>query len=348
MTPTSEISARLMKAKEALGECGLDAILITNPKNILYLTGKDTGKALITREDAFLWVRELYRGLYSGLYSDKDYEFQVSVYEEGVIENSINSSDLKRVGVENVGISEFNGLSKVIKKELVPCGIAEKLRAIKSAYEIDLLKKSADMAKRGVKKAYSIVREGVRELDAVAEIEYEIRRLGSETPPFEDGMLLASDASSADIHAHAGTKRILSDSLVVVDLGARYRGYYSDMTRTLSVGDLGKREREILEFVENLEMETIDGIETGANASELHRFVEGKIEKRGYRFYHSTGHGVGLSVHEAPNIGPKSEDVLEEGMVFTIEPGIYIPGKFGVRFEDMVLLKKDKKEILTR
>ena len=348
MRTISEISKRLRKARAELENNEIDALLVTNPKNLRYLTGKDTGRALIGRDDAFLWVKELYRDLYSELYSNGGYEFEVRIYEEGAVRKFINKSGIKRLGIENIGILEFNRLSREIKRGLIPCNIPETLRAIKSRYEIELLKKSADMAKKGMEKAYKVVKEGTRELDAVAEIEYEIRTLGSETPPFGEGMLLASGVSGADIHAFAEMKRIYSDSPVVVDLGARYQGYYSDMTRTLVVGRLSKKEKDLLEFVESLELEAIGRVDVGTKASEIHKFVEEEMEKRGYKFYHSTGHGVGLDVHEIPNIGPNSEDVLKEGMVFTIEPGIYIPGEFGIRFEDMILLEKNRVKMLTR
>jgi len=344
----SEVNERLRRARAELENNEIDALLVTNTKNLRYLTGRDTGRALIGRNDAFLWVKELYLDLYSELYSNEGYEFEVRIYEEGAIRKFINKSRIKRLGIENIGISEFNRLSKEIKGKLIPCNIPETLRAIKSRYEIKLLKKSADMAKKGMEKAHRVVNEGTRELDAVAEIEYEIRTLGSETPPFGEGMLLASGASGADIHAFAEMKRIRSGSPVVVDLGARYRGYYSDMTRTLVVGRLSKKEKDLLEFVENLELEAIDRVDVGTKASEIHKFVEEEMKKKGYKFYHSTGHGIGLDVHEIPNIGPDSEDVLREGMVFTIEPGIYIPGEFGIRFEDMILLKRNKIEMLTR
>lgn len=344
----SEIKKRLSNARAKLEENELDALLISNPRNLFYFTGRNTGRALIGRDESILWVKDLYRGLYSGLYSRGGYEFELRDYESDAIKDFINKSRIKRLGVENMGVLDFNRLSGEIGKVLVPSNIPERLRAVKSRYEIGLLRESAGMARRGMEKAYEVVGEGVRELDAVAEIECEIRRLGSETPPFEEGMLLASGSSGADIHAFARMRGIRSDSLVVVDLGARYRGYYSDMTRTLTVGRLGKGEREMMAFVENLEFETIDRLEVGVKASEIHGFVEGRIEKKGYRFYHSTGHGVGLNVHENPNIGPKSEDVLEGGMVFTIEPGVYVLGRFGIRFEDMILLQKNRKELLTR
>jgi len=204
-----------------------------------------------------------------------------------------------------------------------------------------------------MEKAYEIInniekdKKGMREIDIAAEIEYEIRRAGSETPPFGEGMLLASGQNSADIHAHSRQNLITRNSVVVVDLGAKYSGYYSDMTRTILTGELNSSDKNLLEFVRNLEHECIDRLYEGMPATELYEFAEKKIKGRGFKFYHSLGHGVGLDVHELPNIGPESEDVLKSGMVFTIEPGIYIPKKFGIRFEDMVLLKKNGIDILT-
>jgi Xaa-Pro aminopeptidase len=331
-----------------MNEGGLDGFLVYKDRNIQYLTGKSTGRALVLKDDAVLWVRGLYSKVYSETYSQKDYPYSVREASKDAIKNFINRRKIKRLGVENIGVSEFQALSKSLKPKIVPCDIIEDIRAVKSRYELDLLRKSADMAKLGMKKAYEMIDVGVSEVDAVAEIEAAIRRLGSETPPFEDGMLLASGKSSADIHARAQKKKITSGSIVVVDLGARYGGYYSDMTRTIPVGRVGNKEKELMEFVDNLRAETIDWLTVGMKASEVHERVEKKIEKRGYKFYHSTGHGVGLNVHESPSLSSVSEDVLAENMVFTIEPGVYIPGKYGIRFEDTLILGKRKKEIITR
>jgi Xaa-Pro aminopeptidase len=331
-----------------MDEGDLDGFLVCKERNVQYLTGRSTGRTLVLRDDAVLWVKDLYSKIYSGTYSQRTYPYSVREVEKDAIKKFINRRKIRRLGVENIGVSEFQALTKSLKPKMVPCDIIEGLRAVKSEYEIKLLRKSADMAKKGMKKAYEVIRVGVSEVDAVAKIEAAIRRLGSETPPFEDGMLLASGESSADIHARAQKKRISSGSLVVVDLGARYGGYYSDMTRTIPVGRIGRKEKELMEFVDNLKDETIDWLQVGMKASEVHERVGKKIERRGYKFYHSTGHGIGLNVHEAPNLSSVSDDVLTENMVFTIEPGIYIPGKYGIRFEDTLILGKRKKEIITR
>ncbi len=343
-----DIGKRVNKIRVSLEENRLDAFLAVKLRNVRYLTGKETGRVLITRDHAVLWVKDIYVELYSEFYSDKNYKIEVREYEKDVVKDFVNRLEIKRLGVENIAVIEYRKVSENIKGQLLPCSMVEKLRAVKSEYEIGLLRKAAEIAKKGMEKAYEVVDEGASEVDAVAEIEAEIRRQGSETPPFEGGMLLASGDSSSDIHAFAQNKKISSDSVTVVDLGGRYQGYHSDMTRTIRLGSIGKEQKEIFEFIENLELETIDEVHAGVKASEIHGIVEKKIKKKGYQFYHSTGHGVGLNIHEKPSIGSGSEDTIENNMVFTIEPGIYIPKRFGVRFEDTILLRKNKKENLTR
>ncbi len=235
-----------------------------------------------------------------------------------------------------------------MKVKLVSTDVLRRVRTVKSAYEIEQLKKAAEIARLGMEEAYQVIHGGVREIDAVAEIEAQIRKLGSEEPPFGGGALLSSGKNSANIHALSGNKKIKKNSLVVVDLGAKINGYYSDMTRTIKLGKLKKRDEKIFDFVRELELRAIGRVKEGMKAKEIHDFVEKEIQKRGYKFYHNTGHGIGLEVHELPNLGPDSEDVIQEGMVFTIEPGIYLPGKFGVRFEDTILLRNGKVEILTK
>ncbi len=235
---------------------------------------------------------------------------------------------------------------------------------VKTDYEINLLKKSAEIAKKGMEKAYEIITPGISELNAAAEIEYVIRKCGSETPPFEHGILLSSGKNAGNIHGFPTEKKIKAYELIVVDLGARYGNYYSDMTRTIPAGKLklNSEQQRAHEFIKNLEEETIDMVEIGVNTFEVHKFADEKIKKFGYKFHHSISHGIGLDIHEMPyfrvirgNIASVSEAYFKdrdaklcENMVFTIEPGIYVPGKFGVRFEDMVLLTKKGCEVLTR
>ncbi len=343
MSMEQEIGRRVGNLRESLESDGIDAILLSNSNNLRYLTGKESGRMLISGDDAVIWLRELYMELYSF-----GKEFDVRSDEEDAVKHYIKESGIKKLAVENLPITLYERRKEELQIELIPINIVERLRAVKSDYEIELLRNSATIAKKGMSRAREVIGEGVNELDAVAEIEYVIRKAGSETPPFQNGMLLAAGPDGADIHAHAGMKKVKAGDLVVVDLGARVDGYYSDMTRTIPVGEPNPLAADVLEFIENLQAEAIDRIHPGVRAGDIHDFVSKEIENKGYKFYHSTGHGIGLDVHELPNIGPKSEDTLGPGMAFTIEPGVYIPGKFGVRFEDTFIMKKNKAETITR
>jgi Xaa-Pro aminopeptidase len=219
-------------------------------------------------------------------------------------------------------------------------------RAVKTSYEISHIRAAAKIASAGMRKAESILRAGRTELSLAAEVEHFIRARGSESPPFYDGLLLASGPESADIHAHP-SRRVVGRGIVLVDLGAKCSGYYSDMTRTFCVGRPTRQERGLMEFVENLRDECVDMLSPGVRASEVYDYVSAEIRKKRLVFYHSLGHGIGLEVHESPNLGAKSSDILTENMVFTVEPGVYLPGKFGVRFEDTVVLTKNGAKKLT-
>jgi len=345
---TAELENRIKILRNTLGQEKISALLITNPKNVLYLTGKDSGSVLITKNSEELWVKDFYREIYSDFYRQNSYPLEIFHGDRDSFIRYVKRKKFKNLWIENISVESFKTLKKELKTNLRITDILREIRAVKSKYEIEQLIKSANVAKKAMRKAYDVVKEGVKETDAIAEIEAVIRKLGSEEPPFGDGALLSSGKDSANIHAIPKMKKIEKNSSVVVDLGAKINGYYSDMTRTIKVGNLNVKDEKIFEFVKDLEMIVIDKIGKGMNAKTLHKFADSEIGKMGYKFHHFLGHGVGLEVHELPNFSPDSEDVLKSGMVFTIEPGIYIPNKFGVRFEDMMLLDKNKVRILTR
>lgn len=333
----------------------ISAVLITDKRNVFYLTGKSFGNLLITKNLEMLFLGDLYRKIYEEFYEHKKHIFetyQIESKEEFFkkLSEILKKLKIKLLLVDNKNVETLENLKRKLKVSLKYIDILREMRAIKSEYEIFSLRKSANIAKKVMKKAYSIIREGVKETDAIAEIEAMIRKLGSEEPPFGNGVLLSSGKDSAEIHPILRKgKKIKENCFVVLDLGAKINGYYSDMTRTMKISDLSTEDEKIFEFVKNLEMEIIDKVDDSTKAKELHKFAENEIKKLGYKFYHSLGHGIGLDVHELPNLSSDSKDVLSKGMVFTIEPGIYIPKKFGVRFEDMILLnKKGKAEILTK
>ena len=314
---------------------GLSAFYVSSEADIRYLTGAEVGRLLLTQGGGIVWVKDFYRDLYGSLYDARGYPFEVRVQDKVDVRRTLGSLRQKTIGVSSYDAAA--AVRKVSGKRTYVTGIMKEARAVKTKWEIGLIRRSCAIAKAGMRRAREVVRSGVRELDAVAEIEGELRRRGSQKPPFGDGMLLASGRGSCDIHAKASLRRI-SRGPVVVDLGATYGSYYSDMTRTFPVGRLSRVESDVMEFVECLRDEAIDFVRSGMRACDVHRFVDERIAARGYKFHHLSGHGVGLEIHENPSLSPDNRAELERNMVFTIEPGIYLPHRFGVRFEDTVLL----------
>ncbi|MFH0861848.1 MAG: M24 family metallopeptidase [Candidatus Altiarchaeota archaeon] len=332
-----ELRLHIGKVRSEMGKVGAGAYFGSGEVDALYLTGRETGRVLVTQSSAVLWVKDVYLDLYHDLYSSGGYPLEVRVHDKGDVESFLRGMRSKSVCVSSADQKEAMG--KASNKPVFVGDLVKVARSVKTRWEIGCIRKSCRIAKAGMRKAREVIGVGVRELDAVAEIEGEIRRRGSEAPPFKGGMLLASGRRSADIHAKASLRRI-GDGPVVVDLGAVCRGYFSDMTRTFAAGRVSSDERSVMSFVKGLRDEAIDMIRPGMYASSVHRFVDGRIEAKGYKFHHLSGHGVGLEIHENPSFNPDNRMRLKAGMVFTVEPGVYLPGRFGVRFEDTVILAK--------
>jgi Xaa-Pro aminopeptidase len=344
MIPSAELRRRLRRVQDALHEKRVNVLFLGKGEDVYYLSGASTGRIIVTPWEAVLWIKEPYDRLYSRLYESRGYPLDVRQYKKDSLKDFLRGRRLRKISVDDISLDYARHLEKRLGKKAEYSDVLEDVRAVKTRYGVECLKKSCRIAKAGMRKASDVVHEGVRELDAVAEIEAELRRRGSGKAPFGSGMLLASGRRSADIHANASLKGI-SRGLVVVDLGAVYEGYHSDMTRTFAVKP-SLEEREVVEFVGKVQEECIGMLKPGLGNAEVYRFVETEFKKKGFRPYHLPGHGVGLEVHEKPSLTPDSRESLRRNMVFTIEPGVYVPGKYGVRFEDTVLLD-GKARVLT-
>lgn len=219
---------------------------------------------------------------------------------------------------------------------------------IKDEHEVKLVRESIKLLDRGFKEARGILNPGVIENDAALALEFAFKRMGAEALAFDT--IIASGERGALPHGKASGKRIKKGELVVVDMGVVLNGYNSDETRTFCLGKTNAEQKKIYNIVLEAQEKAIEKIRPGVKATEVDLAARAHIEKAGYGKYfgHGTGHGVGLDVHEAPNVSPFSSDVLEEGMIVTVEPGIYIPGMGGVRIEDMVLVVKGGFEVLTK
>jgi Xaa-Pro aminopeptidase len=253
-----------------------------------------------------------------------------------------------------VSFSSYRKLSEAIKAkelnlELIPTtGLVERLRSIKDSEELELIGKAVKLTDAAFEQAKSIICPGIAEKEAVWELEKYLRQHGSEEVPFE--IIVASGPNSALPHAKPTERIICSSEPVLIDMGARIGGYCSDFSRTLCLGEADKNFREIYDIVLRAQSAAIQGIEAGMSAAQADELARTIIEQTGYgnAFGHGLGHGVGLAVHESPTLTSNSADLLVDGMVFTVEPGIYIAGWGGVRIEDVVTLEKGKAKVLTK
>ena len=344
---------RVERLRRLLKKRRCSALLVTDINNIRYLTGFTGSNAqVVLTEKKGLFLTD---SRYSTQAASEVREgFRVRVYRKKPLDAlamSLSGLGLSCVGFVETGLS-FGSYVK-LKKALRPVrlrplpDLVGEIRAVKEPSEVESIRGAVLVLELAFKKIERVLKPGMTEKEAAFLAEVEMRRRGARGTAFET--IVASGPRSALPHGKASEKRIKTGELVVVDMGASVGGYNSDETRTYCTGRVGSEEKKIFRTVVEAHSRAVERIKAGVKASDVDAAARGHIRKAGYgRFFgHGTGHGVGLDIHESPNIGPMSTDVLEEGMVVTVEPGIYVPGLGGVRIEDMVLVTKDGPEILT-
>jgi Xaa-Pro dipeptidase len=222
------------------------------------------------------------------------------------------------------------------------------LRKHKTADEADKMRKSSELADKAVSNIIPKIKAGMKETEVRDMLEAELKQLGFSNPSFET--IIGSGPNSALPHYTAGDRVLQQGDSIVIDFGGIYQGYCSDMTRTVMLGKAAPEYREVYETVKEGQKKAAEAVKPGMKASDIDAAARNYISEKGYGeyFIHRTGHGIGLEVHEEPYISNVSETILEPGMVFSIEPGIYLPGKFGVRIEDLVLVTETGAEVLNK
>jgi Xaa-Pro aminopeptidase len=223
----------------------------------------------------------------------------------------------------------------------------ETLRMTKDVDEIALIRKAVNLGSRLLDTALRSIRPGIAETEVAAELEYAARRAGAEGMSFET--IVAAGARSAMPHGVASTARIPQRGFVILDFGVILHGYCSDMTRTVYVGKISASDRKMYSAVRDAQQAAVDAVRAGVACGEVDRAARNALRRAGWARYftHSTGHGVGLEIHEPPRLGRGQAQELRPRMIVTIEPGVYLPGRGGVRIEDMVLVSTDGCEVLT-
>lgn len=257
------------------------------------------------------------------------------------IRDIINKNSIVAVTIDSIitSYSSFAKLKDLGLEVVVSENVFDKLRSIKNADEISKIKKAIEISEKAFDNIKKYITVGVRESEIAARLEYEMKILGAEKESFDT--IVASGARSASPHAETTTKLIEATDAVIIDFGCFYEGYASDLTKTILMSEVNIELKNISDIVSRAHDEGVRALRPGIPAKNLDGVARKVIEDGGYgdKFLHSTGHGVGMSVHESPHIGINSEDILEVGNVITIEPGIYISGLGGVRIETTEIVK---------
>ncbi|HEY5475420.1 MAG TPA: Xaa-Pro peptidase family protein [Tepidiformaceae bacterium] len=365
------MSDRLVRIRTALSEAGLDGLLISSPvddvfgkhsQNRQYVSGftGSAGLVLLTDRKALIAVDSRYTEQAERECSARGFTvFPTAGRRSEWLPRLVAEAGLfgKKLGLSRADLSygAFVELSVTTgsipaeaRPELVPAPpIVESLRKHKDAEELALLEGAISAGDLAFNSVEAHLRAGQTESEIADDIERAVRQQGAEGLSFST--IVAGGPWAALPHATPRDEPVAAGAPLVIDMGAQYRGYCSDLTRTVTIGAADAKFREIYEIVFEAQRAAIEGVEAGMPGSVAHQLAAAVIAAHGYgdHFGHGLGHGVGLEVHEAPYLGPTSEDTLDEGMVFTIEPGIYISGWGGVRIEDVVVLENGHARVLS-
>ena len=346
-----------MKLNKIMEELGAQGILITDMINVRYFTGftGTTGVALALGDKRYFLTdfryeeqgkKEVVPNGFQLIREDRD--------PVGKAGDLIKEAGIKKLAIEDgsVTLAQYRSFEKNFGT-LEYTGIEDrflKVRMIKTEKEIDLIKEAVKIADKAFENIKSLIKEGISEERLATELEYEMKKLGAEGPSFDT--IIASNYRSAMPHGVASEKKLEKEGFVKFDFGCFYKGYVSDMTRTVYLGENPtEKHYEIYNTVKEAQQKAINAVKAGITTRELDKIARDYITEKGFGdcFGHGLGHGIGLEIHEYPYLSYKAEDlVLEENMVVTIEPGVYIEGFGGVRIEDDVVVKKDGCEVLNK
>lgn len=339
---------RINKVLEVMAKQSVDSVIIKDVTTIRYLTGFTGDSSLLYLDRAGGTL--ITDGRYTEQAKNEMKHFQVLEYTPANA-SSIWAAAAKLAQEAQANVVGFDGayysyndyvaLQKLLGETPLESVDLSNIRMIKDKKELDLMLKAASIADEAFIKLLDDIEPGRTERGLAGRLEFYMKILGSEKPSFDT--IVASGARSALPHGMASDKVIAEGDFVTFDFGAVYRGYHSDMTRTLVVGESDSWQQDIYEVVLQAQLKGLHAAKVGMTGKELDAIVRDYITECGYGDYyvHGTGHGVGLEIHEMPNINKRGSTVLQTGMIFTIEPGIYIPGKGGVRIEDTVVLTEE-------
>ncbi|MDT8862514.1 Xaa-Pro peptidase family protein [Alkalihalobacillus sp. MEB130] len=337
---------RIEALRSKLKEQQIDGLLVTSSYNRQYMTQftGTAGVAIISAEKA-LFITDF---RYMEQAQEQAKEFEIIQHTGPIfveVAKQVEKLGLKKLGFEQSHLTyEAHQIyaKQMESIELIPVsGMVEAIRLIKTEEEINIIQEAANIADAAFQHITSFIRPGITELAVSNELEFFMRKQGASSSSFD--IIVASGYRSALPHGVASDKIIEKGELVTLDFGAYYKGYCSDITRTVAVGNVSDELKNIYHTVLQAQLLGMKGIKPGLTGKEADALTRDYIEAKGYGEYfgHSTGHGLGMEVHEGPSLSLKSNTVLEPGMVVTVEPGIYVAGVGGTRIEDDTLITQD-------
>lgn len=342
---------KLTNLRELMKREALDALLITNAYNRRYMTGftGTAGVAIISATDA-VFITDF---RYTEQAEKEIQEFRIVQHTKTIVEEVAKQAkemNVRLLGFEKEDMSYglYELYNKTVESEMKPVsGLVEKLRMVKTADELVMLKAAAQIADDAFDHIITFIRPGITELDVSNELEFFMRKQGATSSSFS--IIVASGLRSALPHGVATNKVIETGDFVTLDYGALYNGYISDITRTVAVGEPSDKLKEIYAVTLEAQELALRGIQPGMTGIEADAIARDYITSKGYgkEFGHSTGHGIGMEVHEAPGLSFRTDTILQPNMVVTVEPGIYLPGIGGVRIEDDIVITENGNERLT-
>jgi Xaa-Pro aminopeptidase len=349
----NNLQNRVKKLREAFQQSGIDSMVIMKPENRRYISGftGSAGIAFITASEAYLLTDFRYVEQ-----AEQEAEGYVVIQHGDKIMDSlkevVSGLDCAKIGFEKdfITYANFETIKNALSGySMIPTeNLIESLRSMKDANEIHLIRKAVAIADAAFAHMCSTIQPGSTEKEVAVELEYFMRKSGSQKNSFPP--IVASGPRASLPHAQPTDREIQKGDMVKMDFGASYEGYCSDLTRTVFVGEITKKQRMIFQTVLNAQLLAIDSVAPGKSGVEIDNIARKYIADQGFGEYfgHGLGHGVGLYIHESPRLSQSSTDTLAEGNIVTVEPGIYIPEWGGVRIEDMLVVTQDGYENLTK
>lgn len=333
---------RLEKIRAMMEEAKLDAVLLSDVAQVSWATGftGDDSHCVITFEGAYFFTDFRYTEQ-AGLQIN-DFEIIETSYADRLAQIGKRLSNIVGIDYERTSVSELESYKKCFKGVSFKDASVElgKLRAIKSEAELAKMREGAIITQGAFTHLLGFIKEGISENDIYAELVYYFNKHGA-VPSFTP--IVASGENGSMPHAGVTSRKIISGDFITMDIGVKYKGVCTDFTRTIAVGGIENSKLLVYNTVNNAQKAALDVLKPGISGMDADAAARRVVENAGYKecFGHGTGHGVGVEIHESPRLSVASCDILEEGMVVTVEPGIYIPGQYGVRIEDMVVITKN-------